>query len=149
MTRRPIYHADDDNESEAGDDVYEECEVCHQEFGGVCPINSADCPYADMLDEDDDDEIPDFEDVKNLNVLIGVDEEVEKIIEAEVDIPLEDLIDEDEVGKGEEEITPSKTVEELEAEELERTKSKRGRKKTAKPEKPPKTPKPVAKKKKK
>jgi len=143
MTRKPIYHADNEHESAAGDEIYEECEVCHQEFGGVCPINSADCPYADAVDEDD--ETPDFDDVDNLDVLIGKDEEVEKIIESDIDIPLEDLIDEDAApGKEVEEITPSKTIEELEAEELEKAKSRRSGKKAAKSSaKPAKPAKPV------
>lgn len=115
------YHSDEEEDGYAGDEPYEECEVCHQEFHGVCPINSADCPYAE-----DDDELDDLDDEENLDDLIGDDEEIEKIIEDEAGIPVEDLVDE-ERGEAEEEkdVTPSKTVEELEAEALELAKQKK------------------------
>ncbi len=97
MTRRSMYQADDEDDPFGGDEHYEECEVCHQEFDGVCPIQSADCPYADIAAEDDD--IPDFEDVDNLDRLIADDEEFEKLEEEEGEIPPEDLIDEDHVAE--------------------------------------------------
>lgn len=91
---RQDYFGNGDDPYEAGDEQYEECEVCHQEFTGTCPINSADCPYADFIDDDEDD-APDFEDVENLNELLEDDEEVEKLLEEEDgEIPDEDLVDE-------------------------------------------------------
>lgn len=52
-------HGWSDDDAENGDG--EECPVCHQEFShGVCPIRSADCPY--LQDENEDDEIEDEED---------------------------------------------------------------------------------------
>lgn len=132
MTRRPNYHADDEGESDAGDELYEECEVCHQEYDGACPIASADCPYVDADDEEEDD-VPDFEDVENLDELIGDDEEIEKIIEEDISIPVEDLRDDDaEEAEPEPDDTPSKTVEELEEEALAAKKKKRVAKAPAK-----------------
>lgn len=132
MTRRPTYHADDEDEAHAGDEHYEECEVCHQEFGGICPIKSVDCPYGEF-EEEEEDEDPDFEDVEKLDDLIGDDAEVEKIIEEEVEIPMEDLVDEEsEAEKEPEDVGPSKTVEELEAEEEERRLAEAKKKRSAK-----------------
>ncbi len=77
-----------DEESDLfGEAEYEECPVCHQEFrDGVCPINSADCPYRedaeDDLEEEDD---PDFEDVENLDEILGEDEEADRLTEEEED----------------------------------------------------------------
>lgn len=93
MTRNG-YYDDEDGTANAGDEAYEECEVCHQEFTGICPIASADCPYAD-IDDDEEDKLPDFEDVDDLDGLIEDDEEIEKIIEEDVEIPAEDLRDEE------------------------------------------------------
>jgi len=132
MTRRPIYHADGEDEGSAGDDVYEECEVCHQEFGGTCPIASVDCPYVEEDDDVDEVDDPDFEDVEKLDELIGDDAEVEKIIEEDINIPVEDLMDDEAPEKVEDDDTPSKTVEELEEEEREAKKKKRGPRHTAK-----------------
>lgn len=133
MTRRPNYHADDEDEAHAGDEHYEECEVCHQEFGGICPIKSVDCPYVEFEEEEEEEDDPDFEDVEKLDDLIGNDEEVEKIIEEEVEIPIEDLVDEESDGEKEpEDVGPSKTVEELEAEEEERRLAAAKKKRSAK-----------------
>lgn len=90
MTRQDYFGSGEDP-YDAGDEQYEECEVCHQEFTGTCPINSADCPYADFMDDDDD--VPDFEDVEDLKELLEDDEEVEKLLEEEGEIPVEDLVD--------------------------------------------------------
>ncbi|HMP77209.1 MAG TPA: hypothetical protein PKE12_13010 [Kiritimatiellia bacterium] len=87
-----------DEESEVfGAAEYEECPVCRQEFAdGVCPINSADCPYRedaeDDLDEEDD---PDFEDVKNLKEILGDDKEADRLTEEEEDFSGEADADED------------------------------------------------------
>lgn len=124
MTRRSMYFSDDEDEGFSGDEAYEECEVCHQEFRNSCPISSADCPYDDLAGEDDEDDDPDFEDVENLGELIGDDEEVEKIIEDDAEIPLEDLVDEDGEEKEEDE-GPSKTIEEIEAEQEEEARRKK------------------------
>ncbi|HMO51651.1 MAG TPA: hypothetical protein PKE26_10305 [Kiritimatiellia bacterium] len=153
MTRRPIYHGDSEEDPFAGDDQYEECEVCHQEFRGVCPINSADCPYADDLEEEEEeDELPDFEDVEDLDDLIADDEEVEKIIEAEAEIPPEDLIDEESEEpepEPEDDEHAGKTIEEIEAEAEEAARQKRAAKKSAAKPKAKAPAKPSAKKKKK
>lgn len=116
-----------EEEGYSGDEPYEQCEVCHQEYHGVCPISSADCPYAE-----EEDDLVDLAD-ENLDDLIGDDEEIEKIIEAGAEIPAEDLIDEEPAGeKEEEDITPSKTIEEIEAEELEKARLQKRKKAPAK-----------------
>lgn len=77
-----------DEESDLfGNAEYEECPVCHQEFSdGVCPINSADCPYRDDVEEDEEeDDDPDFEDVENLNEVLEDDEEADRLTEEEED----------------------------------------------------------------
>lgn len=63
-----------------GDDAMQECRMCGVEFCGRCFPRSTVCPEcAEDVDEEDD---PDFEDVENLDALIGGDdEEIEKIIE--------------------------------------------------------------------
>ncbi|HMP74050.1 MAG TPA: hypothetical protein PKE55_12375 [Kiritimatiellia bacterium] len=138
MTRNGFY-GDDDEAIGAGDDAYEECEVCHQEFTGICPIGSADCPYADMT-EDDEDEGPDFEDVDDLDELIEDDEEIEKLIDEDVEIPEEDLIDDDlepEASDDEEvgEVEPEPEPEPVKATKGHAAKLKRGPAKKASREK--------------
>lgn len=126
-----FYNQDEDEDSFAGDELYEECEVCHQEYHGVCPINSADCPYAE--DEEDEEDLVSLDDDAILGELIGDDEEIEKIIEEEVEIPVEDLIDEEDGAETEGDDTPGKTVEELEAEAYEQAQlaKKRGKAKAS------------------
>jgi hypothetical protein len=82
-----------------GDEDYEECPICHQEFAGVCPIKSADCPFLsgnEPEEEDEEDEDGhDFEDVDSVDKLLEDDEDVEKLIEEDgEEIPPEDLEDE-------------------------------------------------------
>ena len=79
-----------------GDDQYEECPVCHQEYRGVCHINSSSCPYRDEFEDDPDEDDPDFEDVDNLKDLDLKDEEVDQLIEETEELPPEDLMDEEE-----------------------------------------------------
>ncbi|MCS6771742.1 MAG: hypothetical protein NZ740_06910 [Kiritimatiellae bacterium] len=90
--RKPNYP---DEESDMYSDFEaEECPVCHQEFrDGVCPINSADCPYLLGEDEEDEfadddefaDEEPDFEDVEDLDEILDEDEEADRLVEEEED----------------------------------------------------------------
>lgn len=84
--RKKPTHLDEESEVFGAAD-YEECPVCHQEFAdGVCPIASADCPYLDNKEDDDeDDEEGDFEDVKNLDQILGKDEEADRLTEEEED----------------------------------------------------------------
>jgi hypothetical protein len=56
------------------------CPVCKQEYHGVCPIHSAQCPYQDPLESLLDDE-SDFKDVDHINLLVEEDKEVEDILE--------------------------------------------------------------------
>ena len=86
---------DDDEPSYLGDDSYEECSVCHQEYRGVCHINSSSCPYRDEFEDDLDDEDPDFEDVEDLKDLDLKDDEVDQLLEETDEIPPEDLLDEE------------------------------------------------------
>lgn len=89
--------ASPDEESDLfGESEGEECPVCHQEYlNGICPINSADCPYRedaeDDLDEEDD---PDFEDVENLDEVLADDREADRLTEEAEDFSEE--LDEDE-----------------------------------------------------
>ena len=134
MTRKAKFHMDDEDDNVAGDDHYEECEVCHQEYDGNCPISSSECPYEEFKDDDDDDG-DSFSDVDDLDALIGKDTEVEKIIDAGTAIPKEDLVDEDPDSESDdsEGTEPVKTIEELEAEAFEAAKKKkRAAKKAAK-----------------
>lgn len=71
MSPVPRISRDDDEETNLyrSDDV-ELCPVCRQEYADrICPIKSADCPYAE--DEDDDD---DFGDPRMRNDLVEDDE---------------------------------------------------------------------------
>ncbi|MFH0909175.1 MAG: hypothetical protein V1929_10465 [bacterium] len=80
-----------------GDGEVELCPICHQEFTGFCPLNSAKCPNMDQIEdeeEEDEDEEPDFDDVKKLDSILEEDKEAEKLVEEEGDIPPEDLEDE-------------------------------------------------------
>ncbi|MGA1192770.1 MAG: hypothetical protein ACO398_03970 [Kiritimatiellia bacterium] len=123
-----FYNQDDEEEGYGGDEMYQECEVCHQEYRGFCPINSADCPY----DEDEDDDFGFDDDDEEIEGLLGDDEEIEKIIDSDDEIPVEDLMDGAEPsGEEEEEEGPSKTIEEIEAEEAEAAAAARKKKKSA------------------
>ena len=63
-------------------DEQEFCEVCNLPYSGVCPINSPECPFRDAFA--DDEKTPDFEDVDQLDRIVGHDEEAERIlVEAE------------------------------------------------------------------
>ena len=87
-----------DEPFDGGDDNIRECSVCHQEFTGLCPLNSANCPMNEGGGnaEDDEDEDPDFDDVDNLGEILKDDEEVEKILEDGEEIPPEDLEEDEE-----------------------------------------------------
>ena len=79
-----------------GDGDVELCSVCRQEFTGFCPLNSARCPNMDKIvdEEEDEDEEPDFDDVKKLDKVLGDDKEAEKLVEVDGELPPEDLEDE-------------------------------------------------------
>ncbi|HBA82698.1 MAG TPA: hypothetical protein DCZ95_01270 [Verrucomicrobia bacterium] len=65
-----------------GDEYMKECSMCGAEFCRICVPRSAVCPdCADQADEEDDDEeeAPDFDDVRNLNEVLGADEEAERL----------------------------------------------------------------------
>jgi hypothetical protein len=78
-----------------GDEFLRECSMCGTEFCTKCYSPVSVCPNCSMEvgeADDDEEEEPDFEDVKDLDALLGKDEEVEKILNEEEDIPPEDLI---------------------------------------------------------
>lgn len=81
-------------------DSVRECQECNMEFDGQCAMNSSDCPfmYADDEEEgdifsDEEDDSGDFEDVDDIDLVLEYDEEAEKLIADEEDIPAEDLLD--------------------------------------------------------
>lgn len=84
------------------------CETCDQDYDGSCPESSPDCPInfkgeeeeEEDFDEEDD---SDFDDIDDIDEIVGYDEEAEKLIEEEEEIPPEDLVDEEEVEEVEEE----------------------------------------------
>lgn len=80
---------DDEDPRQSGED-YEECPVCHQEFTGVCPINSAECPYAEEQEEEDEDDEADFDDVENLEEVLEEDEEADRLAEEGEDAEFEE-----------------------------------------------------------
>ena len=82
-----------DEPFDGGDENFRECNVCHQEFTGLCPLNSATCPCLDGGEgEEDEDDDPDFDDVDNLGEILEEDKEVEKLLdEDDEEIPAEDL----------------------------------------------------------
>ena len=89
--------AGDESTPFGGDADYEECPVCHQEFTGVCPITSADCPYLEKEtgeEEEEEEGEQDFEDVADLNKVLDDDAEADRVIEEEEEIPPEDLEEE-------------------------------------------------------
>jgi hypothetical protein len=95
-SKKPTYHSDE-TQIEAGDEQVEECRICHQEFTGLCPLNSARCPYMDRVeegDEDEDDEGADFDDVENLDEILDEDKEAEKEIDEAGDAPPEAMEEE-------------------------------------------------------
>lgn len=80
-----------------GDEYMTDCDMCGIEFCRKCLPQTRFChDCLETLHEDDElDDDPDFEDVKNLNTLIDDDREVEALLNEEEDIPPEDLIDEE------------------------------------------------------
>jgi len=89
-----------------GDEYMRECGLCGCEYcrschrGVVCPDCAAESEEASLDDEPESS--PDFEDVKNVDALLGEDKEAERILKDDEDlIPPEDLVyDEDEGEKG-------------------------------------------------
>ena len=74
-----------------GDESLRECSACGAEFCRAC-ITTPTCPDCSAQSTDDEEEQADFEDVRNLDELIGDDEEVEKILlESETEAPPADL----------------------------------------------------------
>lgn len=76
------------------------CPRCRQEYTGTCLLNVPDCPFEeqeeDPFADDEEEEGPDFEDVPDLDKLLGDDEEAEKLVEEDADdIPIEDLLDDE------------------------------------------------------
>ena len=80
-----------------GDDHLRECTMCGTEFCAACGSNSHLCPECLENSADEDEDEPDFEDVDNLDSLLGGDDaEVEKIIAEGEDLELDDeAFDED------------------------------------------------------
>ena len=71
-----------------GDEYMKECSMCGAEFCRICFPRSAVCPdCSDQETDEEDEESPDFDDVKNLDEVLGDDEEAEKLIEEEDSIP--------------------------------------------------------------
>ena len=78
-----------------GDESLRECSMCGTEFCRACYFTPI-CPDCAEQQVDDEEDEADFEDVKNLDELIGEDEEVEKILlESETEEPPEGLEDDD------------------------------------------------------
>ena len=76
-------HFSDDEEDlyaqlEEGEEK-EYCEVCNLSYKDVCPINSPDCPFRDAFAEDEEDS--DFEDIKDIDKIVGYDEEAERAVD--------------------------------------------------------------------
>ena len=80
-----------------GDEALRECSVCNSEFCKGCYPSMHMCPECSVSDDsvDEDENEPDFEDVEDLSELIGDDDEVEKLLSEDEEIPPEDLIDSD------------------------------------------------------
>ncbi len=76
-----------------GEEYIHECSMCGREFCARCFRGSTICSEcAEMAQDDDLDDEPDFEDVPNLKALLPDDEDVEKMLEEDTDtIPPEDL----------------------------------------------------------
>jgi hypothetical protein len=93
-TKRPLYNSDE-TQFGGGDEEIETCRICHQEFTGLCSLNSARCPYIDQVeDKDDEDEeeeadTADFDDVEKLDEILAEDVEAEKKIDEAGDMPPE------------------------------------------------------------
>lgn len=81
--KRPVHTDEESNLFSDGEG--EQCPVCHQEYAnGICPINSADCPYredAEEEDEEEEDDESDFEDVERLDGILKDDEEADRLTE--------------------------------------------------------------------
>lgn len=85
-----------------GDDAMKECRLCGMEFCGRCFPRSTVC--SECAEDVGDDDDPDFEDVENLDALIGGDDEIEKIIEDSENMkPPKELLDENEENAFDEE----------------------------------------------
>ncbi len=68
-----------------GDEYMKECSMCGTEFCRICVPRSAVCPDCSeqQEDEEEEEEAPDFDDVKNLDEVLGADEEADRLIEKE------------------------------------------------------------------
>ena len=62
-----------------GEDAMRECSMCGGEFCRECYPTSI-CPECAEQQVEDEEQSPDFEDVQNLDELIGEDEEIEKLL---------------------------------------------------------------------
>ncbi|NKB25018.1 MAG: hypothetical protein GKR87_11710 [Kiritimatiellae bacterium] len=82
-----------------GEEYMIACNVCGNEFCAQCSRNAKMCPECLEPSSDYDTKEPDFEDVRDLKALIGEDEEVEKLLEDEDEIPPEDLVDKEDLEK--------------------------------------------------
>ena len=94
-SRKPVYHSEE-TQFGGGDEEVETCRVCHQEFTGLCPLNSNRCPYMDKAEEgdDEDEDDADFDDVENLDEVLEEDEEAEKKVDEAGEMPPEALEEE-------------------------------------------------------
>lgn len=74
--------SDDDSPYEDSE-AFEKCPVCHQEFAdGLCPIRSADCPFIeDEQVEDEEDDESDFDDVGKVGDVLKEDKEADRATE--------------------------------------------------------------------
>jgi len=79
-----------------GEDHMRECNMCGAEFCRRCFPRSAVCPdCAEQADEGEEKEGSDFEDVENLDEVLGKDEEAERLIsESEEEPPPGELQEE-------------------------------------------------------
>ena len=82
--------SDDDEASYLTTGDGEICRVCHQEYTGACPLNSANCPF-----NEDDGEKDEFEDEEEAEELPEDDEEADRVVDEAEEIPEEDLKDDE------------------------------------------------------
>jgi hypothetical protein len=88
MTSKKNAFEDENQASYLSEGEGEECPLCHQEYQGACPINSAECPFREdaedeVEDEDEDEDDADFEDVAHLREVVQDDEEADRLTDEE------------------------------------------------------------------
>ena len=89
-----------------GDDQMIDCTMCGYEFCRTCFRNSLVCPDCAEEAKNDSDEDNDYDELRNIDRLLG--EDIDDLVdEDELDeIPAEDLVDDEPAEEREEEVTP-------------------------------------------